>query len=288
MQGKDALLGPGLHWAWPYPIDEVVKIPFSQLITVKSSAGWYNTTPEKEALGQEDPAGPSLNPAVDGYAITGDGNIVHTRATLLYRIDDPVRYEFDFANASNAVQNALNTALLASAARFKVDDVLTRDIARFQDDVTARVTDLIQLEKLPVVVENCQVESIPPRYLKGAFDSVLTAVLERDKARSDALSYENQVLSKAASDAASRTNAAQTERFLLVESVKAEAQRFTDLLPRYQANPTLFVNMLLTEKIGQVLTNVEDKYYLPERADGKSRELRLQLSREPQKTGAGQ
>ena len=25
--GQQALLGPGLHWSFPYPIDEVVKIP---------------------------------------------------------------------------------------------------------------------------------------------------------------------------------------------------------------------------------------------------------------------
>ena len=45
----------------------------------------------------------------------------------------------------------------------------------------------------------------------------------------------------------------------------------------------MFVQQRLTEKIGQVLTNVQDKIYLPERADGKTRELRLQLSREPVK-----
>jgi hypothetical protein len=45
----------------------------------------------------------------------------------------------------------------------------------------------------------------------------------------------------------------------------------------------VFANILLLDKIGRVLTNVEDKIYLPERADGKTRELRLQLSREPLK-----
>src|SRR5262245_17022103 len=36
--GADAkLLGPGLHWAFPYPIDEVVKIPMGQAQTVSSS-----------------------------------------------------------------------------------------------------------------------------------------------------------------------------------------------------------------------------------------------------------
>jgi len=141
----------------------------------------------------------------------------------------------------------------------------------------------VQQENLGITVENCQVESIPPRYLKSAFDSVLTALSTRDKTINDALSYQNQVLSKAESEAASRTNTAQAERVRLVESVKAEAHRFTDLLPRYNSNPALFTDILLTETIGRVLTNVQDKIYLPERADGKTRELRLQLSREPQK-----
>jgi modulator of FtsH protease HflK len=285
--GQAALRGAGLNFAFPYPIDEVVKIHYAQLQTVKSTVGWYNVTPAQEALGQEPPAGPSLNPAVDSYAITGDGDIIHTRAVLTYRIDDPLRYEFEFTSASNAVEDALDNALLYAAARFTVDEALTREITRFQDTVKARVVQLVQKENLGVVIENCQVESRPPRYLRPAFDQVLQALSTRDKNHNEALSYENQVLSKAAAEAASRTNSAQAERVRLVESVKAEAQRFADLLPSYQKNPALFANVFLIESLGHVLTNVEDKIYLPERADGKMRQLRLELSREPRKP-AGQ
>jgi len=35
--------------------------------------------------------GTPMNPAIDGYALTGDANIVHVKATLRYRIEDPVR-----------------------------------------------------------------------------------------------------------------------------------------------------------------------------------------------------
>jgi membrane protease subunit HflK len=281
--GDKALLGPGLHWSWPYPIDDIIHIHYSQLQQVRSTVGWYNTTPEKEALGGDDEdARPSINPAVDGYVITGDGNILHTRATLIYRIDEPINYEFNFSNASNAVENALDNAIIYAAARFKVDDILTRQITLFQETVRNRAVDLIQKENLSVVVEQCQVESKPPSYLKPAFDGVLTALSTRDKNHNEAVSYQNQVLSKAESDAASRTNSAQAERVRLVESVRAEAQRFTDLLPRYQSNSAVFVNILLAEKIGQVLANPSlEKFFVPERADGKTRELRLQLSREP-------
>lgn len=275
------LLGPGLHWSFPAPIDEVKKIPYAQFQTVESTVGWYHTTKEQEELGTESEPGMSLNPAIDGYAITGDGNIIHARATLLYHIEDPIRYEFEFTNAPLAVQNALDNALVYAAARFKVDDVLTREITRFQDTVRARVNELVQQQNLGIVIEQCQVRSIPPRNLKGAFDSVLTAVATRDKLHLEALTYENKALADAGATASGLTNIALSESNNLVRGVDAEAKRFTELLPQYKANPALFANVLLSQTIGQVLTNVQDKIYLPERADGKPRELRLQLSREP-------
>src|SRR5206468_1997837 len=148
-EGDKALLGAGGHWAWPYPIDEVVKIPIAQVQKVTAKGCWFFQTPEMEALNQIPPPGATLNPAMDGYAITGDGNIVHVKATLSYRVDDPVRCVFGFAaganqdftlaGVSNAVLNALNNALVYSAARYKVDDLLLRDKIGFQEMVTRRL-----------------------------------------------------------------------------------------------------------------------------------------------------
>jgi hypothetical protein len=47
--------------------------------------------------------------------------------------------------------------------------------------------------------------------------------------------------------------------------------------------------MTFVQAMGQVFTNVQDKIYLPQRADGKPRELRLMLNREPpaRKTASG-
>src|SRR5215831_4344437 len=46
-EGQKALLGPGLHWSFPYPIDEYVKVPISAIQRVSSTVGWYATTPEQ-------------------------------------------------------------------------------------------------------------------------------------------------------------------------------------------------------------------------------------------------
>jgi len=67
-----------------------------------------------------------------GSVITADGNIVHSRATLRYRVDDPVKYAFDFTSSSNSVQDALDNALVFAASRFTVDDILTRQVSAFR------------------------------------------------------------------------------------------------------------------------------------------------------------
>ena len=290
-EGEKVLLNSGWHWSYPYPIDEVVKIPITEIQKVNSTVGWYATTVEQELSGQESPAGGSLNPAVDGYAITADRNIIHTRATLYYRIDDPIRavfgftsntnFTYDLAGVSNAVQNVLNNALLYTAAHFNVDDVLTRDVAGFRDAVLQRVSNLTEQEQLGIVIDQCEVQSISPRQLQDVFTRVTTARENRNKLLNEAHSYENQVLSQSGAQAASITNAAAADRTRYVESITAEAKRFSDLLPKFESNPSLFAQVTLVQAMGPILTNVQDKIFLPGRADGKPRELRLMLNREP-------
>ncbi len=284
-EGKAALLGPGLHWSLPYPIDEYVKVPISSIQTVRSTIGWWATTPAQEAAGldQQLPPGSPLNPLVDGSVLTADTNIIHTRATLTYHIADPVGYVFNFVNASNAVQTALDNTLIEVAAGFKVDEILYRDVAGFKEAVKKRVGELVDSHNLGIVIEECSVESRPPRQLQTAFSGVLEAEVRRGNVINAARSYENQVLSRASADAQSSINTAESERVLLVSDVRSQADRFNELLPKYEANPGLFVQQRLTETLGRVLTNVQDKIFLTEGADGKEKELRLLLNREPPK-----
>jgi hypothetical protein len=54
-----------------------------------------------------------------------------------------------------------------------------------------------------------------------------------------------------------------------------------DRAPEYQKNRDLFVDRLLAERMQRILTNVQDKFFLPQGAIGGNRELRLLLNREP-------
>ncbi|HLZ54073.1 MAG TPA: protease modulator HflK [Verrucomicrobiae bacterium] len=287
-QGEAALLGPGLHWSFPYPIDEVVKIPITEIQKVTSTIGWYAVTPEQELSGSLPPPGPSLVPGVDGYVITGDRNIIHVRATLYYQVVDPIRYVFGFTSASNTVQNALNNALLDTAARFKVDDILYSDVAGFQEAVEQRVSSLVDQEQLGISVKQCPVDRAPPRQLREIFDQVTEARQNQNKVLYDAHSYENQATNSADAQAAAILNEAIYARSNYVSAVQADARAFSALLPNYRVNPALFEQQQLVQVMGESLTNANFKAYLPTSPNGEPVELRLMLNREPPgpKTGA--
>jgi membrane protease subunit HflK len=291
-EGQKMLLSSGnLYWSFPYPIDEVVRIPITEIQTVTSTIGWYLTTPEMELAGTEPPAGPSLNPAIDGYVVSADRNIIHTRVTVTYRIDDPrtaifqfasgTNHDFNLAGISNAVQNVANEALVFTAARFNVDDILTRDIGGFQDAIRHRVIELAEREKLGVAIDQCQVRSVPPRQLKDVFAQVTTARQNYEKLLNDAKSEENRILSQAGAQATSITNAAESARTRFVTAIVSDAGAFTNLLSRYEGNPNLYAQLELSKAMAEILPNVQDKIFLPQRADGQPRELRLLLNREP-------
>jgi membrane protease subunit HflK len=283
-EGDAALLGPGAHWSWPYPIDEVVKIPFSQVQEARSTVGWYAVTPEQEATRTEPPPRETLNPVVDGYVLTGDANIIHVRATLRYRIIDPLSFIFSYTNTPAMITNALDSALYFAAAQFSVDDVLTRNQVAFRERIERRINQVSAEQRLGIEVENVLLSATrPPRQLAERFRAALEASVRSERLINEARSYANESMSRAQGEAATRLGLAQSDRTRLVEAVSAEAQRFSDVLPKYRENPELFRRLWQSEVAQRVFTNAQERIFLPARADGKSRTLRLDLSREPLK-----
>src|SRR6266853_2020992 len=282
--GAEQLLKPGLHWKLPYPIDDVVLIPVGESHTVTSTAGWYAQTPEQAASGRKPQPMGILRAGVDGYTLTGDGNIIHAKATMSYRISDPISYGFNFANATNLLQHILDNALFYAAARFNADDALYRNKLAFQETVQARVKEMVEKLKVGVTVQLGEVrtDTEPPTDVAEAFNDVTRAQNQGDIKIQEAESYARGATNRAVGEASVILGGGMTASNSLVVTVAAEADRFAKLLPRYQANPDLFKRRLLAETMERVLTNAQYKLFLPERADGKQWELRLQLSQLPE------
>ncbi|MBT5707149.1 MAG: protease modulator HflK [Verrucomicrobia bacterium] len=279
--GSDQILAQGLHWSFPYPVDEIVRIPIGESRTIDATNSWYRITPDMEVSGALPMALASLQPGVDGYALTSDGNIIHVRAMAKYRISDPLRYSFNYLDVTNILENALNNAVLHASARYTADTALYKDVIGFRDAVRLRFIQTIERANLGVELEPIEVQTFPPMIVRAAFDQVLEAeqVLSqtRNKAEGEALEITRRAVGEGQaliSDGITRSN-------MLVQSVRADAQFFTDQISHYEKNPELFKKRLLVETMSKVLANVDDKWFLPDAKGKAPQQLRLMLNREP-------
>jgi|GEM_PF-83793 len=282
-EGDARLLGPGLHWSFPYPIDEVKRIPIGEIQSVQSRVGWFSISAEDELAGVKPMAMGTLNPNSEGYVLTADANIIHVRATLRYRIIDPISYVFNFSDASNVVLNALDNSIIYAATQFTVDRIQQEQSA-FKEKILARMNNLVQQAGLGIVLDPTDVQIMIPADVMPAFDAVLAAFSDQSKVLNEAKGYENTILSRAVGEAGAITNNAFAEREQMLSTLAIEAKYLEERLPDYQKNPDLFRQRLMTETWRRILTNSQEKVILLQR--GGTRELRLMLNRELSKSPA--
>jgi len=278
--GQERLLQPGLHWKLPYPVDEIVRIAVVESRTISSSTGWYYVTPEQDAAGIKPMALPYLRPGVDGYTLTRDGNIVHVKASLSYQVIDPIRFTFDFDNATNLLQNILDNALVYSSTRFTAGEAIYAKKLQFQEMVMERVRAGIEEIDLGASVEPRDVNAAPPLFVEAAFAQVLNSQQQRDIQIQNAYSYARTATNQALGEASVVVQNGITSSNSLVVNISAEADRFRGLRAGYDRNPELLRKRLLSETMERVMTNADFKTFLPSRADGRSRELRLLLNKQ--------
>lgn len=111
----------GLVWAWPRPIEEVVRLPGpdsqrTQAVGVLDVAGRAQNSIK---LGGE------LDLRENGYLITGDGGVVHLTGTVTYRVKDPVAYLVTRDRLAPAIERAFCTGAIRAGAGRTIDGVLS-------------------------------------------------------------------------------------------------------------------------------------------------------------------
>ena len=101
---------PGLLLAFPYVIDEVIKVPVGKVHEVSITTHAASADPTYAEI--ED----------TGYVITGDENIIHIDATLKYQISDPVEYALYNSDPETEI-NGVVSGVMTSAASIRADEL---------------------------------------------------------------------------------------------------------------------------------------------------------------------
>ena len=277
-EGSNQIKRQGLHWAFPYPIDEIVKVQIGESKVIRATGAWYAISPEDEAAGLQPQANAALTPGVDGHVLTADGNILHVRATLRYKIDNPVAYTFQFSNVTNLLRDTLDNSIHWAAVRYSADAALYKDRVAFRDAIRQRAADLIQRHQIGVSLDTLDVEVAAPAFVKTYFDQVIAAEQDRSRKINEAQGEYDRITREAGGEAKRARDVGLGMSNQLVQAVSADAQFFQQQLVEYKKNPSLLRERLRIATVGRVLTNAQDKFFQP----GRVEELRLNLSREPE------
>ena len=96
----------------------------------------------------------------------------------------------------------------------------------------------------------------PPEQVQAAFDDVLKAGQERERAKNEAEAYANDVVPRAVGAASRLKQEADGYKARIVAQAEGDAQRFKSILPEYQKAPQVMRDRLYTDTMQQIYSNV--------------------------------
>lgn len=282
--GTERVKGPGIHWTLPRPFAHVIKVPTERVRTVETSAFWYEPragVPEGLPPGPEaPPPKPSLEPGKDGYTLTGDANLLHSRWALRYTIENPEAYLFDFREADALIRRELEHGIVSVSAQFQIDQALRTDLEAFRAAVDAKVRERSRRFQTGIRVQGVDVLALaPPLQVAAAFASVIEAEQDRSKSISAARGDATRLLNEARGQAAKTKSEAEAYARRLVSEVSADADYFDKVYEQFIENPDVIARTLRQDTVRRTLHQVEQIYLVHEKKSGEQ-ELRLLLSPE--------
>ena len=205
-----AVVGPGLHWTWPYPIGDTRKVSMAKQSLAVNFWPWLSEEDELKAskgdyskiLWMEK----GLRPGIDGALLTGDEYLFHAKLQVMCEVEDPAAYMSGMIDPKEAVRTAVSSAAIRAAARRTAEGLtLGQEQTLFLTQVQADSQEI--LKKLGAGVRITAVTLADwkwPLRAQPDYLAAQTAGALRSKAVEGAVKEAKAIVGQAAGDASSR------------------------------------------------------------------------------------
>jgi membrane protease subunit HflK len=235
-------VGAGFNWRLPYPIQrhEIVVVTQIRSTDVGRDSIVRSTGLRESAM------------------LTEDENIVEIKFAVQYRLSDARAYLYESKAPADTVVQVAETAVREVVGKMKMDAALAEE----RDQIAPRVRTLMQtiLDRYKVGVEvvniNLQQGGVrPPEQVQAAFDDVLKAGQERERAKNEAQAYANDVVPRATGTASRLKEESEAYKARIVAQAQGDAGRFSAVLAEYQKAPQVTRDRMYTDAMQQIYTN---------------------------------
>lgn len=218
----DRIQNAGLLWAWPRPVEQVVLLPAADRVLERRVESLLRS----DAALQADRVASFATPVTDalagsGYLLTGDAGVVQLDVRVFYKVTEPYAFVLQGDHVLPALDRLVTRSAVALAAARDLDTILVaRPELIGSDNLAAERRerlrgDLVQSINrrlaelattglgLGIEVVRVDVQSSLPGPAISAFNAVLTASQQADKAVANART-EAEKLTQAARQEADR------------------------------------------------------------------------------------
>ena len=269
-------LGPGLHYRLPWPIETHrlvetertrsaelgFRSPADESLTARTLARERLTVggpsnPVPEAIRAK--ASWFQREVLEGesFLLTGDANLIDLRATVQYRVRDPVAYVTNLAEPEALVRSVARAALRSVIATQRIDALLTNARA----EVEARLHEFVQarLDALNAGIALVAVRLVyvhAPQEAHDAERDVASAQEDKLRTINRAKGFAAEAVNDAKGEAAAMVEGALAVQEEQVRRARGDALAFSLQVEAFRQAPELAAFRLQMETIEDVLPKV--------------------------------
>jgi membrane protease subunit HflK len=174
--------GAGLSRAWPYPIDETLRVNVTAETLKFRDSHWLRVRDDEQglSLNQINRQG-GLHPKHDGSLLTGDRGLAHVRWSLVYRIEDLPLFVANVADDNDAktrklIQTLLECAAVRAAAGLTAAEITQTNTDALAKEVKRLINDELTRLETGIAVTTVEIpEATVPIQIRRAFANVTRA-----------------------------------------------------------------------------------------------------------------
>lgn len=227
------LLQPGLHLHWPWPMDQVFRVPVKRVQTLAvGHEGEEGTGPENVLWAVE-------HAANEYTLLLGNGrDLITVDAAVQFRIADARAWRYHSQNPSDALKAIAYRAVMRNTVNHTLSEALSENIAA----LTARMRAMVQADAdalgLGVEVMAFTVGGMhPPVMVAADYEDVVSAELGKATAVMDAQVFRNQTVPGAETAVLTLVNEARSQGAENLAQAAGQAWSFRVLESQFQAAP---------------------------------------------------
>ena len=234
----------GLHYHWPVPIEDVIKVNVTQERSINLGAA-ENRDYRNSAF-------------TESHMLTGDENIVDINLTVVWKIKDAKNYLFSMRSPDETVNVAAQSVLREIVGQSEMQPIITGDRGKVEDETKDELQRVLDEFNAGIQIVRVKLQKADPqREVVDAFNEVQRAKADMERFKNEAEAYRNEVIPKAKGKAAQIAQDAEAYKSATVNKAEGEAKRFSSVYEAYKDGKDVTVKKMYLDTMEEVMQKAQ-------------------------------